>query len=438
MSDALKNAIQFESKETAPCSYTIEFKLPAAGVDAAFADALKEACKYAALPGFRKGKAPSSLVKARYAEYMNEDAVKRIQSAAFDRFVADEKNDIVSFGEMKAENKLVAGSDYNFSLDVELAPEFALPEYKGIEIAVEAGKTVEELAAERLDYVKNLYAEYTAVEDPAQEGDMLKVSYESDFELPADAPASLARSVKSDETWTWLNNPEQFPGIIKALTGVKKGDELSVTVNYPADWREAALGGKIVNYQFKIHEIERKNPVTDLDALAKKLQFETVEKMNEMLKKEAEQQAEFDKKAKAKEQILEFLLKNVASFELPKGVVASATEREFSRLAEQLVRKEEDVEPFKADREKHLETAKQNAREYLRKFFILRKLAKVENVSVDRQEMDRQISMMSYHTGRKEAEIREILEQNGGMAEVQAELLMSKVLDKLAGEAKIA
>ena len=84
MADSLKNAISFERVETDPCSYKVDFKLPADAVDKVFADALKEAGKHALIPGFRKGKAPAALVRARYGEYIAEDVEKQIQNVAFD------------------------------------------------------------------------------------------------------------------------------------------------------------------------------------------------------------------------------------------------------------------------------------------------------------------------------------------------------------------
>lgn len=67
----------------------------------------------------------------------------------------------------------------------------------------------------------------------AQKGDMLKVTYESDFVLPENAPASLQRAVKSEESWIWLSEPEQIPGVLAALTGAKKDGEYTFKAEFP-------------------------------------------------------------------------------------------------------------------------------------------------------------------------------------------------------------
>ena len=147
---------------------------------------------------------------------------------------------------------------------------------------------------------------------------------------------------------------------------------------------------------------------------------------------------ENDRKNAAREKILDLLLGKAGAFDLPKSIVEGETEREFTKLANQLVRSEADVEKFKAEKEKHLEEAKRLAEEYLRKFFILRRIARDEKVEVSRAELDEQIHAMSHYMGYKEADVRKMLERNGGMAEIQADILMSKTLDAVAAAANAA
>ena len=436
MSESLKNAVVFSCTETAPCAYNVEFKLAPESVTQEFNAAAKTAQKQAQLPGFRIGKAPLSMVKNRYKDYILEDVERAIQSAAFEKLTADSKLDIVSFGQLKAENKPAENTEYVFTIEVETAPSVALPDYKSFKIEVEPGDPVDKRVASRLEYMKGLYADFLSVEEPAKKGDMLKVSYESDYTPAEDASASLKRAAKADDAWLWLNEPEQFPGIIAALEGAVKGQEYSVAVTYPADWREAALQGKNVNYKFKVHEIQRKAPIESDEKLAEKIGAGSVKKMMEQFKADAEREMEYEQKEKGKEKALELVLKETAEFPLPKEVLASTVQREFSRIAESLVRSEKDVEAFKADQDKHMEEAKKNAEAYLRKFFILREIAKKESITVSSAEVDAQIKGMSAYMGYKEDDIRKMLERNGGTAELQADILMSKVLEFIAGGKK--
>ena len=434
--DSLLEKVQIELKETDSCTRKMEAKYTAELVDAAFKDAVKEAGKYAQLPGFRKGKAPASLILSKYKDYILDDVTKLLQQGAFRKLTENKELDIVSFGQIHAEAKPEANKEYAFSVEVEVAPQFDLPEYKGLKVKVEKKETLDEHYEAQLKYIKNLYAEFLSVEDPAVAGDMLKVSYDSDFALPEDASASLKRAVKSDEGWFYLSEPEQIPGLLKAMTGVKKGDEVKFKADFPADWREAGLAGKSVNYTVKVAEIQRRVPIESEEKLAEKLGMENVEKMHEFLKKKAENELEEAKKAQIREKVADQVVSAVADFELPKGVLGMATQREFSRIADQLVRKEEDVEKFKAEKDKHLEDAKKAATAKMKKFFILRKIANAENITVSEEEVDMQIRQMSAYLGYKEKEVRKMLDSNGGYTEIQSDILMGKVVDFIAKQAQ--
>ena len=434
--DSVLENVQIELKEADSCTRNATVKYTAEQVDAVFKDAVKEAGKYAQLPGFRKGKAPAALILSKYKDYILDDVTKMLQQGGLRKVSVTPDLDIVSFGAMKADEKPEMGKEYSFTFDVETAPVFDMPEYKGLKVEVKEEQTAEQHYEAQLNYIKNLYAEFLSVEDPAVAGDMLKVAYDSDFELAEDASASLKRAVKSDESWFYLTEPEQIPGMLKAMTGAKKGDEVKFEAVFPADWREAALAGKTVNYTVKVAEIQRRVPVESEEKLAEKLGMESVEKMHEFLKEKSKNEMEEARKAQVKSKIADQIVDSVKDFEMPKGILSMASQREFSRIADQLVRKEEDVEKFKADREKHLADAKAAAEKRLKKFFILRKIAATENITVTDEEVNMQIRQMCAYLGYKEKDVRQMLENNGGYSEIESDILMDNVVTFAADQAQ--
>ena len=87
MSNEIENGIRYESKTIAPCESRMEFTASASAVGAAFKTAVREAVKYARIPGFRPGKAPASMVKTRYKDYIAEDVERSLQSAGFENSI---------------------------------------------------------------------------------------------------------------------------------------------------------------------------------------------------------------------------------------------------------------------------------------------------------------------------------------------------------------
>lgn len=434
--DFLKDTIQIEWKETAPCAKEASVKVSAADVEKTFQSTIKEVSRDVQIQGFRKGKVPVSVVKARFGEQILEDVAKEIQNAAINKM--QDENELVAVTALDDnKTKPAIGSDYNFKVTIEVAPTFTLPDYKAMKVEVAKAEPADKLLAERLASMKETYAENVEVDGEAAVGDMLKVSYESDFTPAEDAAYALKRMAKADDSWVWISEPEYVPGINAVLTGAKVGDVKEFASVFPADWREAGLAGKTVNYKVKVNKIERKEPIKDDAELAKKLQLENADKMYELLKKNIEQKAENDRKNAAGEKVMEQLIAAVGAFALPKSIVDGETEREFSKLANQMVRSEEDVEKFKAEKEKHLATAKENAEKNLRRFFLVRKIAELEKIEVSKAEFDAQIKQMCAYFGYKEKDLLKTIQQNGAIGEIHADILTGKVLEFIVKSAAV-
>ena len=434
--DYLTDSIQIESKETAPCTREAAVTVSASGVEKTFNDIVKEVSRDVQIQGFRKGKVPAAIVKARFASNIQEDAARRIQNAAIEK--AQKEQDlvaVVSLDDKKA--KPEAGKDYSFQFVYEIAPSFELPDYSKLTVEVKKGDSVEKLVADRLANLKDVYADDVKVETPSQKEDMLKVSYESDFAPAEDASPSLKRMAKCDEAWVWLHEPEYVPGANAALTGKKAGETVEFTAVFPADWRETGLAGKTVKYTMKINDVQRRQPIEDEAKLAEKLHVESVEKLHENLKKSAESQIENTRRSAASEKVMDLLLEKAGEFALPKSIVDNETERAFSRIANQLVRSKEDVEKFKADREKHLADAKAEAEKTLRRFFVIRKVAEAEKIEVSKNEFDAQIKNMSAYYGYKEKDLVKMIQRNGAVGDIHSDLLTGKVLDFIVKKAEI-
>ncbi len=434
--DSLKDSIQIEFKETAPCAQEASVKIPATEVEKTFNNIVKEISREVQIQGFRKGKVPPALVKARFSQNIVEDTAKHLQNAAIEKIQSE--LDLVAVTALD-DGKVMPATDkkYTFKASIETAPKFELPDYKAMSIEVAKGEDAEKQIAERLASLKDIYADDIKVETESLAGDMLKVSYESDFQPAEDASPSLKRMAKADEAWIWLHEPEYVPGANAALTGVKAGETREFTSEFPADWREQGLAGKKVKYTVKVNEVQRKQPVEDDAKLAEKLHVESVEKLHEDLKKSIEFKIENDRKNAAREKVLDLLLAKAGAFDLPKSIVEGETEREFTKLANQLVRSEADVEKFKAEKEKHLETAKAEAEKSLRRFFVIRKIAEAEKIEVSKNEFDAQIKSMSSYFGYKEKDVVKAIRRNGAIGEIHADLLTGKVLDFIVDKADI-
>ena len=435
--NALKTAMAMELKEVSACTKTAEFSVPADAVKAEFAAVAKDFASQVQIGGFRKGKAPSALILARYGEKLAEDVERSIQRVAAEK--VQEACKVVAIPAYKAKDdaKPAADKAFEFTFTVDVAPSIKVPAYADFEIEVPAQAPIEEELEKELKYLKELYSDYATVQDPAVSGDMLKVTYTSDFKPAEDASPALKRMAGAEDSWIWLSENDFVPGATAALTGAKAGDVKTFTADFPADWRESGLAGKKVAYSFTVKEVQHKTPITEDKVLAEKLRMDDVEKMKDVLKKQVEARLSGERKSAIQEKLVEKLVEAVGPFELPASVVANEKRRIVSAIANDTVKSEADAEKFKADMEKHLADAEVEAKKKLSRNFILSAIAEQEKVEVSPEEFDQRLEELAGYYRTKKQDIVKRLQENDAFADFHTDLVIGKTLELLGGKVKV-
>ncbi len=416
------------------CEKKFEFVVSGEAMKDACGSTVAELAQAVAIPGFRRGKAPAAMVRKRYAEELKSELKRKLFQAAFQRLSQD-SYDIVNWA-MPEEGEFSLDQDFKFTLTLSIAPEFEVGEYTGIEVNVPEAKADDKELENRLNYYRQMYAGYADVNEPAQAEDMLKVSYTSDFELPADASPALKRQVECESNYLWLSQPESIPGSIAALTGAEVGQDYALKAEYPADYHQPELAGKTVNFKIHVLAIQRRQLLDDA-ALCEKLQMANIDELKARLAEAAQHEAEEARKGKVLDAVYAKLEAGIAAFELPKSLIEAEEAKELRQVANRTVKSEADAEEFKKNLDEHRRDAEKAAREKLRRLFIFRKIAKKENIAVEAGELENQIAMLSRYYGKKEKEMRQLLERNGSMEDLEMDVLNSKVWDFLASKANV-
>ena len=433
MAKDLMDSMTFDAKEVVNCRKQIEVTIPADVVAAEAEKAAKAFASYVNIPGFRKGKAPVGMLKSRYADDIKQELERRLVSAAYQK-VANPEEDILSCG-LEGSPKVEFNQEFKFTFNVDLAPEIDLGEYKGLEVAVETKEVSDDDVAERLNMYRTMYANYADVTEEAKAEDMLKVSYTSDFAVSENASAYLKRQVEAADNFLWLKEPEMIPGSVAALTGAKAGDVKEFAAVYPEDYREAELAGKTVNYKLTVNAVQRRQELSD-EELVKKLNAPSIDDFKATLKASMERELADANNAKLLDAVADKLDETVKEFELPAAFLEGETNRELNKLAGAQVKSEADAEEFKKNLDEHKKTAEENAKKSLRRSLILRKIARLEKITVTGEEMDQQIAVMSSYYGYKPKELRANLEKSGNIEELHFNMLSAKVLQFVADNIK--
>lgn len=372
------------------CKALLRIEFPAQDTEAERKQIIKTFSKQAKIPGFRPGKTPAHVIQNRFKSEIESEFEDRVVRKAIQKTNDENELDIISIKEIRDQSH---NNDGTFSATIELviAPEFELSEYKGIEVTVPKIDVSNEELEESLGQIRERFADYQNVEDRGiQMGDFVVINYKGSIDgkavgevLPL-APATLAQNTGF---WLKMDDNSFLPGFCKPLLDLKNNDSKSLNVTIPDDYEAEELRGQSLDYEVEIVEIkEQKLPDLD-DEFAEKI--EPGKSLNE-LKNTLREQMEEQRKGYRQEMITNQILSKINSeleFEVPQEIVMRETQSRvndiFNSNTERGVSEEELVE----HQEQIIESAGQQANNSVKTSFILEQIADKEKIEVTQEEV---------------------------------------------------
>jgi len=272
------------------------------------------------VPGFRKGKVPARVIDQRFGRALVlEEAVNEAVPAAFDRAVAE--NNLKPLGTPEFDVKEINdGESLNFTVEVDVRPEFDLPDLDAITVEVDAAEPSDEEVADEVDSLRARFATLTDVDRPAQDGDVLLVDLAGscEGEPVEDLNASaLSFAVGGKE--------EPIPGFDDAVRGAV-ADEVR-SFSFPAEAGE--YEGKDIDVTVTVTTVrERELPEADDDFALMASEFDTMDELTADVRNRLVRMKRLEQGVAARTKLHEQLVDSV-DFPLPESLVSREIEEHF-------------------------------------------------------------------------------------------------------------
>lgn len=254
------------------------------------------------IPGFRKGKVPPRIIDQRFGrgaviEQVVNDVLPAYYSQALQennlRPVASPEVDVTEVPATEGE----PGGQLVFTAEVDVIPDFELPELTDLTVEVPAAEVSDEAVAEELDRLRGRFASLKSLERPAEDGDFLSL------DLSVDVNGETVDSL-SDVSYE-LGSASMLEGQDEALRGKSAGDE----VVFVSTIRGGERAGEEGDVTAKILSVkERELPEVDEDFVQMVSEFDTVEELNEDLVRQVSERAKSDQALAARNALLDQLI----------------------------------------------------------------------------------------------------------------------------------
>jgi len=421
----------------APCKKLLRVELDAKSVDEIFDAVASDIQKQASLPGFRPGKAPRAMVVKKYAAEIKDEAKRKLIGENYQKAIKDQKLNVVGYPDIE-EVQMERGQNVIFTATVETAPDFQLPEYKGLPAKIEAKTVTDADLVRALDMLRGQDAKFENVTRELANGDMAVVSYTGTCEgKPLTELAPTAKGLTGQKNfWVEMKPGSFILGFSEQLLGAKAGDKRTVNVDFPADFVTKELQGKKGVYEVEIVEVKEKVlPALD-DALAKKFGAEDLEKLKVGVRADLENELKYSRAKAIRQQVVQSLLEKL-NFDLPETAVAQETRNVVHDLVRQNMQRGIGRELIESQKDEIYTAAAGNAKERVRLAFIVQRIAEQEKLSATQDDVlkrAQQLAMM-YQTPLDQF-IKDLQKRNG-VNELYEQVIHEKVMDLLEKNASV-
>ena len=300
--------------------YELQFSVDKATFDAAVDKVYRKQVKSITVPGFRKGKAPKSIIEKMYGKgVFYEDAINDLIPAAYTDALAESKLDVVSQPEFDVvsidDNGLV------LSAKVYVKPDVEIKDYVGIEVEKEVVAVTDEDVNKEIEIVRERNSREIEVTDRAAEmGDTAVI----DFEGFCDGVAF--EGGKGTDYALKLGSGSFIPGFEEQVAGKNIDEDFDVNVTFPTEYHAADLAGKEAVFKVKIHSITKVElPELDDDFAKDVSEFDTFDEYKADLKAKIEKRHETSADNAVEEKLVEALIEKLEA-DIPEAMFVAETE----------------------------------------------------------------------------------------------------------------
>jgi trigger factor len=414
----------------ATCRRELELEIPAEEVSKATERVAKEFARIANVPGFRRGKAPISLIRRRFADDIKGEVLQSLVPERVEKAVAEQKLTPVSQPQV---DKLdyAEGQPLKFRAVFEVLPDFELGNYKGLEIELPAMDVTDEDVAKALEEMRERAAALAPVEGRAVEnGDFVQLKL-------LGTPAGGGDPLQADSVLCHIGAEETMAAFNENLRGAKAGEHKNFDAAYPADYPDAKLAGKTYHYAAEVLGIKTKKLPELNDEFAKDVSdAATLDELKKKVRESLEHQRDHKHKELLHEKILAALVK-LHDFPVPEALVEHQMDVRLERVVRSLAAQGVDPRAVNVDWVTLRRRQQERAADDVKAELIVDRIASAESIDVTEQEVDQELQHLAGHGGESAEAIRARLTKQGALDRMKAKLRSDKTLDWLAQNSRI-
>lgn len=333
----------------------------------------KKYSKIVQIPGFRKGKAPVSVIMKKYGDSIEQEAFDELMEKTYKSALIEEKIIPVATGNIKDLNK----DALLYTAEIEIIPKIEVERYKGIDIEYVPVKYDDNTLDVEIDNLRKRNGEFVPVERESSYGDLMIIDLKA-----YDENKKPVKELTMENYGITLGDGYVFHDVEEALIGMKAGQETNIQSVVPDYYKKQELVGKKIYFNVKVKELKTILLPNLDDEFAKDMGYKNLEELREYLNENIKNRMKEDERFK-KESVLFDKIIEINPFGLPESII----NEEALYFVKQYHKNEKD----KKKQEELAKIYKPIAEKVIKRDFIVNKISEKEGIVAEQNEIDIEI-----------------------------------------------
>lgn len=403
----------------------LDIEVPPEDVNAALAETYETLRGQVSIPGFRKGRVPVAILKSRFPEYVNTEAVRYLVIPAYEDAIDRERLNPLSqpiFAPPLNELQIKENETLTFSATVDIRPNVHLPSYD--ELITD--KNPVDVPREDVDvYITRLQAQSATyepldIERPVEEKDCVRVDWECTLD------SARVDTESRQDVDIELGIGAMHEKLEQALLGMQIGDTKSVDIEFPEDHSVPELAGKSARYEITLHAITQKH-LPDLDdEFAKDLGYESYSRLygliwNNLVEEETSLHVD-----KQKAELLNQLIEKI-DIVIPEPVVDQYVQQTLQTVQRQLRNEHRTLEEAGIDLNTLPDELRRDVIQQTKQSWIFETIAEKEGIFVSDDELEYEIRRAAEQQDRDAQKYAALLKSSNRLEDFRGQLQNEKI-----------
>jgi len=432
--EAQKINLSIKVESPSACQRHITVTIPREEVDRYYDKAFSEMMDTVAVPGFRAGRAPRKLVEARFRKDVSDQVKGSLLMDSMTQVTEDEKFSAISepdFDPLAIE--VPDEGPMTFEFDLEVRPEFDLPEWKGLTVERPVREFNKKDIDKRLEQILARHGRLIPFQGPASTGDY--ISCNLTFKNGAvELSSSTEEVIRIRPVLSFRDG--KISNFDKVMKDVKAGETRETTALLSQSAPNESLRGHEITALFEVLEVKKLElPEITPDLLKELGDFETEGELRDAIKEDLQRQLEYAQQQQARRQVTAALTES-ANWQLPPELLRRQSRRELERAVLELQRNgfsDAEIQAYENDLRQNSAVSTAKA---LKEHFILERIAEDQNFEATPEDYQAETALLAAQSGESVRRVRARMEKQGLMDALHNQIIERKVIDLVLSHAK--